>query len=43
MLAKPFAMKLARNLELDGAAAAHEYRELAKTLAKETGQNPPDG
>ena len=37
----PFAVNLARDLQAEAAPVeAQEYRELAETLARETGQNP---
>ena len=38
----PFAVNLARDLEAEAPPVeAQEHRELAETLARETGQNPP--
>ena len=42
--APPFALRLSRDLEGEGMPdEGEEYRRLAETLARETGQNPPDG
>ena len=41
-LAIPFAVKLVWDLEAEGRPdESEEYRQLAETLARETGQNPP--
>ena len=40
--APPFALRLSRDLEAEGMPdEGEEYRRLAETLARETGQNPP--